>query len=418
MFRFLSLACAISACLAFHPSSTCGSVKVLFDIRGRPHSQRKVTSTQHTITKNSEEISSNPRTVLAKFLNRSKTPGPRNEGWKSSRLNAHNATPHDQITFRTRKGEYLSIPQAERYTTRDWFHNLSTIPSSYTLQRIRQPIFLTMVWTLIVHTTRHFLGFPGLSPKAHTFVSSALGLLLVFRTNAAYNRFWEGRQIWQKILNESRSVARMITLYKDEIGKSNRKRLTNLICAFPIILQEHLKGVRQPHRTEYFLDSDDFCDLGRASNRPLCLVNKMAKVVKSVKYTEDYTSRERLAMLSIINKLSDHVGACERLVQTPVPLAYARHTSRFLSIWILTLPFVLDDVGFFVVPAMGLIAWALFGIQEIGLLIEDPFKRALKLDVIIDTIYADVIQTMGSQDILPIYQSTPFFANFELNSPK
>eukprot|EP00638_Chattonella_subsalsa_P001342 CAMPEP_0117750994 /NCGR_PEP_ID=MMETSP0947-20121206/10705_1 /TAXON_ID=44440 /ORGANISM="Chattonella subsalsa, Strain CCMP2191" /LENGTH=116 /DNA_ID=CAMNT_0005569279 /DNA_START=1299 /DNA_END=1650 /DNA_ORIENTATION=+ len=62
-------------------------------------------------------------------------------------------------------------------------------------------------------------------------------------------------------------------------------------------------------------------------------------------------------------------------------------------------------------------AWALFGIQEIGLIIEDPFKRALKLDVKIDTIYADVIQTLGSQDILPIYQSTPYFANFDHNSP-
>mmetsp|Transcript_19772 Transcript_19772/g.26070 ORF Transcript_19772/g.26070 Transcript_19772/m.26070 type:complete len:492 (-) Transcript_19772:128-1603(-) len=395
------------------------TLKVLLDIRGQPYiqSKRKVSSTQNTSTKNSDDISSNPRSFTAKFLTRLKRHGLSNISWEMSRLNTNTATPRDEITFRTRKGEYLSIPQAERYTTRDWFHNLSTIPSSYTLQRIRQPIFLTMFWTLIVHTARLFLGSPGLSPKAHTFVSSALGLLLVFRTNAAYNRFWEGRQIWQKIINESRSIARTISLYKCEIGKCNQKRLANLLCAFPIILQEHLKGVRQPHRTEYFLDSDDFCDLGRASNRPLCLVNKMAKVVKSVEFTEAYTSRERLAILSMINKLSDHVGACERLVQTPVPLAYARHTSRFLSIWILTLPFVLDDVGFFVVPAMGLIAWALFGIQEIGLIIEDPFKRALKLDVKIDTIYADVIQTLGSQDILPIYQSTPYFANFDHNSP-
>jgi predicted membrane chloride channel (bestrophin family) len=64
---------------------------------------------------------------------------------------------------------------------------------------------------------------------------------------------------------------------------------------------------------------------------------------------------------------SQAIGACERLVQTPVPLTYARHTSRFLSIWCLTLPLALvGDFGFYTVPVMAVVTWALFGIQEIG----------------------------------------------------
>jgi len=302
----------------------------------------------------------------------------------------------------------LSIPQAERYTTKDWLHNLKTIPSSSLLKTIQQPILITMCWSLLVHIAQKYLGLPVFSPKPHTFCGSALSLLLVFRTNAGYNRFWEGRQIWEKIIDDSRSIARLLTVFNNELGRSS-KRIANLVCAFPIVLQEHLKGIRQPHRTEYFLDAEDMQELSRAANRPLCVVNKMAKIVKSVECSATWTTRERLALLTLFNKLSDHIGACERLVQTPVPLAYVRHTSRFLSVWVLTIPFVLQEIGFAVVPVMGIIAWALFGIQEIGLLIEDPFRSQLKLDILIDTIYADVIQTMGSQDVLPIYQSNPFF---------
>ena len=76
-------------------------------------------------------------------------------------------------------------------------------------------------------------------------------------------------------------------------------------------------------------------------------------------------------MLSQVAALSDCIGACERIVQTPVPLHYARHTSRLATIFIFTLPFVLTaEMGLLTVPCMATICWALFGIQEIGLFIE------------------------------------------------
>mmetsp|Transcript_7280 Transcript_7280/g.11207 ORF Transcript_7280/g.11207 Transcript_7280/m.11207 type:complete len:430 (-) Transcript_7280:453-1742(-) len=415
LLKYLTLACAVSACAAFHiipapggPNVIKSSTKQLTSNNfQKPHysTRRSITRIGDYFPEKNNPLHSifNPARILVR------KPAPQRAS-RISRLE------HDKVTFRTRVGgeKFLSIPQAERYTTQDWLHNLRTIPSSLLIQRIRQPLLVTMGWTCVVTAALHaFPAVPALSPKAHTFVSSALSLLLVFRTNAAYNRFWEGRQIWQKVLDCARSLARYLTLYAEELGDARRKRVANLVCAFPIVLQEHLQGGEKPHRTEYFLEAEDYLELGRASNRPLCLVNKIAKVVKGVEYSAAWTSRERLALLALVNSLSDTIGACERLVQTPVPLAYTRHTNRFLSLWVLSLPLTLaGDMGWGAVPAMGLVAWALFGIQEIGLTIEDPFRRALKLEVIADTIYADVIQTMGSRDVLPTYLSTPFFANF------
>ena len=85
----------------------------------------------------------------------------------------------------------------------------------------------------------------------------------------------------------------------------------------------------------------------------------------------------------------------ERIVLTPVPLHYARHTSRLASIFVATLPFVLaPHLGLALAPTMAFVSWALLGIQEIGLLIEDPFHSILKLDKICTAIQKDVQQTL------------------------
>ena len=90
----------------------------------------------------------------------------------------------------------LHIPQAERYSTADWLHNLWTIPTSRLLHRIKNVIAANFVWSCIVHAAYSFFKFQSPGSRCHSLLGGALGLLLVFRTNTAYNRFWEGRKIW------------------------------------------------------------------------------------------------------------------------------------------------------------------------------------------------------------------------------
>lgn len=148
--------------------------------------------------------------------------------------------------------------------------------------------------------------------------------------------------------------------------------------------------------------------LPMSSNRPLFIVNQLAHAVRSVPNGEGpqamYTNRERSQLMQNLEKLSSTIGACERLVQTPVPLSYVRHTSRFLSLFMLTLPFALVDVlGPYTVPVTCFASWALFGIFEIGLVIEDPFQGVLKVEIIADTLQVDIeesIRSLGAQDLL------------------
>jgi len=155
--------------------------------------------------------------------------------------------------------------------------------------------------------------------------------------------------------------------------------------------------------SSHLLGEAERASLARTRNKPLHACNLIAQQIGSVDETPldptgrtlTFSSRERLAMLSQVADLSDCIGACERIVQTPVPLHYARHTSRLATLFVFTLPLVLTaEMGLLTVPCMAIICWALFGIQEIGLIIEEPFGKMLELDSICKSIQSDIRETL------------------------
>eukprot|EP00471_Norrisiella_sphaerica_P012570 CAMPEP_0184495254 /NCGR_PEP_ID=MMETSP0113_2-20130426/30792_1 /TAXON_ID=91329 /ORGANISM="Norrisiella sphaerica, Strain BC52" /LENGTH=496 /DNA_ID=CAMNT_0026881365 /DNA_START=464 /DNA_END=1954 /DNA_ORIENTATION=+ len=318
--------------------------------------------------------------------------------------------PHDETAIRKRKGEILPIPQAKRYVSRDWLHILGQLPRSVTLKRIRAIVVWNSLWALAIALLNHFVfPFPHVaSGHGPTLVTPALGLLLVFRTNAAYNRFWEGRIVWEKITDSSRSLARMAVLHCNSAGPEAVDRIARLLAAFAIVLKQHLTEFRFSESQfveQSLLDKQNRIMLGRAQNRPLAILHMLGRECHAIPDTKDFASRERLTMLRCVDQLTESMGAAERIVQTPVPLNYARHTSRFLTFWCLTLPIaIVGELGFTSVPVMALVTWALFGIQEIGLMIEEPFRRSLSLNVFCNTIYTDVMETV--QSLSPLANNT------------
>ena len=129
-----------------------------------------------------------------------------------------------------------------------------------------------------------------------------------------------------------------------------------------------------------------------ASNRPLWVCDRPAKEIADVPYSSQFTSRERLALLSQIDKLSNAIGGCKRIHQTAVPLNYARHSLRSLTVWLFSLPFVLlKDLGLLTGVVMAVISWVLFGVYKIGYSIEDPFQGTLRLSKLCEEIKKDVL---------------------------
>jgi len=160
-------------------------------------------------------------------------------------------TPRGTSKVIMREPEELGgLPRGDRYSSRDWFHNTITLPNSGILRAIRSPVLAVTSWaTFLSILHRRFLETGNLIaaqhmhiPTApHSLMMSALGLLLVFRTNSAYQRFNEGRVIWERIVDSSRDLSRMIVLYEKEIGVDKRRRIQRLLVAFPYLLRHRIR---------------------------------------------------------------------------------------------------------------------------------------------------------------------------------
>ena len=160
-------------------------------------------------------------------------------------------TPRGVADVKMRDPEELGgVPRSDRYASRDWLHNTINLPNSRILREIMFPVTFMTIWgTLIgfVHKKLLAMGKTQMAanmcipPNPHSLMVSALGLLLVFRTNSAYQRFAEGRKIWEEILSVARDLSRLVKLYEPQLGTSKSRRVNRLIAAFPYLLRFRIR---------------------------------------------------------------------------------------------------------------------------------------------------------------------------------
>jgi len=264
-----------------------------------------------------------------------------------------------------------------RYAAADWGQNLRSLPGSLILRRIKSPLLFNVGITSIICLLHSLFGpWPAGMALPHTLLSSALGLLLVFRTNAAYGRFWEARAQWGVVTTECRALASLACTY---MTPRQARPLLDLIAAFPVVMKVYLRGgsqasqQRDARRLENLLAKEEVAALNAVVNRPQFILSRLRQLAQASRVAGT-TDKEREVMHKSVGVLGDCVSICERIYNTPIPLAYSRHTSRFLVIYVTTLPLVLvGALRWATLPVMLTVCWALFGILEIGNLVEEPF---------------------------------------------
>ncbi len=220
-----------------------------------------------------------------------------------------------------------------------------------------------------------------------TLASPALFLLLVFRTNASYDRWWESRKVWGATINTCRDIARQIVMRCPDREVS--RKAVNQIAAFPYVLTAHLRGaggssaisqdlkVSNDKFLEETLDrllgEEDRKYIMSKKHRPMTLLMELSDTVRKT----ELSTFDRLAMDNANTKMLDYIGMCERTFKSPIPVFYTRHTARFLITWLLFLPLGLYpnlNPHWLVVPVTIALSYFLLGIEELGVQIEEPFS--------------------------------------------
>lgn len=209
---------------------------------------------------------------------------------------------------------------------------------------------------------------PDLGSLAHSLLGVALGMLLVFRTNSSYDRFWEGRKRWDGIISASRDLLRGAVAHAGDI-----RTLAPLLTAYVIALKQHLRGGALDE-LDGLLAPPLLAEVRDASNPPTRIALELSRWV-AVRGQEQRIPPVMVRTLEErITDLVEHQGACERIHETPVPFAYVAQIRQLLMVYLATLPFVLvPRLEWLAVPAVALVAFGLIGIEEAGVEIEDPF---------------------------------------------
>jgi putative membrane protein len=286
------------------------------------------------------------------------------------------------------------------YDTRNWIGVLLRIRGTVLPRIALRVVFvggLGVLASVLADRGEANLAVP---PSVHTLVGVALGLLLVFRTNASYDRYWEGRRLVGAIVNNARDLARQSRSLLDASSPELRRRQGDLVVALYAAIRRHLREERQWPELAGRLTPEQLAALATVKCPPLLIARWLSDgFVAEVRAGR--LSEQRLMILdAAISDIVDAFSGCERILRTPVPFAYAHHIKGFLTLFCFTVPMaLLSSMGWFTGAASAIVAYAMFGIDEIGVEIEDPFgydPNDLALDQIGDGIAAVVDETIAA----------------------
>ena len=209
----------------------------------------------------------------------------------------------------------------------------------------------------------------------HTLLGFAISMLLVFRTNTAYDRWWEGRKLWGSLVNNSRNLAIKLNALLPEDDQNNRQFFKQVIPRFSVELMHHL----QSEKTRFLLDENPHPEIPGFDNSKhipnqvaMLLFNRVQQLHKQNQF-----SGEQLLLLN--NELSsflDICGACERIKNTPIPYSYSSFIKKFIFFYVTTLPFgYVFNLSYWVIPVVVFVFYVLASLEIIAEEIEDPFGK-------------------------------------------
>lgn len=261
------------------------------------------------------------------------------------------------------------------YNPKDWFILIIQFHKSDTFRKLLPSIFSIGIYAwLIVWAELHYFHIETKNPTVmHSILGFVLSMLLVFRTNSAYDRWWEGRKVWGGFVNNSRNLALKLSAYIPEEYAKDREELKHLITNYVFSVKNHLRG--KYVQDEFFvtnnLSLDAFAD---AKHKP----NKIAKVLYQrihQFHQQGILSGEQLIIMNDeLKSFTDNCGACERIKNTPIPYSYNIFLKKMIFLYIITLPiFFGSEFKYTTIPIAMIVLYVFASIELIAEEIEDPF---------------------------------------------
>ena len=258
-----------------------------------------------------------------------------------------------------------------------WFKIIFDFHKTRTLARLSASVLIVGAYALLCDYLESEVFHVDFKPPTYIFsmLGIVLGLLLVFRTNTAYDRWWEGRKLLSKLGYNLKNLSIKLNSYLLKTDYDNRSFFFTMMVNHAFSLKESLReGVKYDELVN--LSPEYVEDLKTKYHVPNHFILVINERISSL-YTRGVISDMQFLELSKhIDEASEVVSSCERIHTSPIPFSYSIHLKKFLFFFTLILPFgFIHDLGYWCILIVMLIFYAMAGLEVIGEEIEDPFGQ-------------------------------------------
>lgn len=290
------------------------------------------------------------------------------------------------------------------YNPKDWFYPIIHFHKSDTFRKLLPLLILIglITWGIAFYEIKYLKLSENSHVKnitlMHNLLGFAISMLLVFRTNTAYDRWWEGRKLWGSLVNNSRNLSIKIEAYFTHEMSEEKAYLKNIIKTFPEVLRLHLlKESTRLQLDNHFVNQVG--DVDKTKHVPAQLVLRLQKKLAELHANGKLSTEQLLLMNTEVTGFLDICGACERIKNTPIPYSYSSFIKKFIFIYVLTLPMGFAfSLGYIAIPVVIFVFYVLASLELIAEEIEDPFGtdvNDLPMDIMSMNIRNNVEEIIG-----------------------
>jgi putative membrane protein len=282
------------------------------------------------------------------------------------------------------------------------------------LHYVGTPLLLLVVYDVAVVAAYKVLhwNWVALPHIPLALYGSAIGIIVSFRNQSAYGRWWEARTLWGAIVNNSRSLARQVTTAmlprnegEVEELKAMRHRLVYHQIAYVHALRQHLRRLEPWDALTPLLDASELRALRSEKNIPLAIQQRIGFLLQECQVREWINIAQWRALDSSLDDLIDAQGGAERIKNTPMPKQYDYFPQLFVHIYCVLLPLALvTPMGWFTPLGSTLVGFMFLALDKIGRDLEDPFENTaydVPLTSIATTIDINLRQLLGETALPP-----------------
>lgn len=289
-----------------------------------------------------------------------------------------------------------------KYNPKTWFNQIFLFHRSDTL-RILWPEMILMGMYSGALTYLLLSNFPNAQTfkntlSVHSLVGVVMGLFLVFRTNSAYDRWWEGRKQWGSLVNSSRNLSiKISTFISDDVNE--KREILQLISIFPYVAKEHLRSNPDLSEAKTILPENIIREIESWEHLPNGIIRAIYARIKKLNARSILSTEELIIIDNELTEFLDMLGACERIKSSPIPFSYILFMKKFIFLYCITLPIgLISDFLYWTIPITMFIFYVMVSLEILAEEIEDPFGKDdndLPTDEIAERIKSNVGEIIG-----------------------